>query len=964
MKTKIFLGGAVLVAVVGVWGDAHATVPDPTKTIVTGAYWLPYPVSNPAQYYAYQRIAGAGLDVIITIQKQPADPAPDNTYDFNSQSAMIEKAAATNPPLWVIVERRENADYGIFWDNSPNYSQVDTLMNQSAFLTATNIYGWATWHEPSGYLLHSAQLDLYVRQAAAALAPNSDPQWTTFVGWFDVTQRDSVDKLLGYLDANDYPGDGPEYHRRPVFGVEAYRFRNTPEVEPGCTSFATSSLNYWLGGLRDVVLEHPYQYPWWSIVTVTDYICCCHPNNGPPSKEALRMDVFTHLAWGAKGIFYYTYMHNDDTESSWGDPSSAEHWPGVFNASSGSGYTEVDASDPFNDVYDWITDINEDIDTLKAILGPAEIKRPVVGTPYHYYYESWADDYAEPSSFVDSLVISPVQSGVNAIATPMTISDRDVKYSNYALVVNQWETDVYSNDAAGPINITLTINADSLGGSGDYLIAEDTLSGRWLIANDFVIEDELAAGEAKMYRLWRWDGGNLTIPANTTVKCLTPISISGTVTVGNNVTWETMAGNITIQNGGTLSLGSGVTIPFEQSYGNYRMVVNGGGMLDGASKTASTINGRVEVTGNGATVQDLTINWPDTYGTGYAGVSFSGSSSTSTLLNCRINGYPNQNGVYAVYCYNAGSGLTIRGCTFKNVYAGVYAYNGSDPYLWSVSGSSCGATSSANDVFESTCTWGLYAYLQSEFWAGHNGDPDWVGANNFDRPNNGSSSGGHVYANTTGTQWCDFNYWNGGPDTSKYQASISTSSQCGQFQEKPTRPATEEVRPIIAAIDEAASPVKTGDTTTAVANLENLALEQTETLNGLFVLDRITEITPVDRAAAAVWAVRTSSTNPALQQATAWMLGRITQWKGDPTGAAQWYATVRDYRADDTLAVESKFTEAEVLLGLPDQQGRATKLYTEFLAEAREDNPNRRIAEGRLRAIQSAEADRVGQTSR
>ena len=148
---------------------------------------------------------------------------------------------------------------------------------------------------------------------------------------------------------------------------------------PKCWSFPTSALNYRLHFIRDVVLEHPYEYPWWSIVTITDYVGSCHPLNGPPSKAALRMDVFTHLAWGAKGIFYYTYMHNDNPNSHWGDPNSPQHWLGVFNADASD--STVDASDPFNEKYDWITEINGQIHFLKDILGPAAVRRPVIGRP-------------------------------------------------------------------------------------------------------------------------------------------------------------------------------------------------------------------------------------------------------------------------------------------------------------------------------------------------------------------------------------------------------------------------------------------------------------------------------------------------------------------------------------------------------------------------------------------------------
>ena len=79
--------GIMLVLMAGMWIVAHAAVPDPTKTIVTGVYWAPHPDSAEASsVYDYQHIADAGIDLIITIQ---------NARDFASQSAMIEQAAGT-----------------------------------------------------------------------------------------------------------------------------------------------------------------------------------------------------------------------------------------------------------------------------------------------------------------------------------------------------------------------------------------------------------------------------------------------------------------------------------------------------------------------------------------------------------------------------------------------------------------------------------------------------------------------------------------------------------------------------------------------------------------------------------------------------------------------------------------------------------------------------------------------------
>lgn len=467
-------------------------------------------------------------------------------------------------------------------------------------------------------------------------------------------------------------------------------------------------------------------------------------------------------------------------------------------------------------------------------------------------------------------------------------------------------------------------------------------------------DDEMSYGRLNAYKaVLAAQTGTAHVTANITwYSASTPIY--GSLVVDNGVTMTLaegaslnfLAGTLTVSSGATLVLEEDATLSFYQVVGNYRLIVNGGGTVDGAGAASSTIEGRVEVTGTNATVRDLRIHWPDEYGMGYGIIEMSGSMIGTQVLNCGIDGYPNENNHYGVRCTNTGSYWpVIRGNTFKNVYAGVYAYNGSDPVLYRAGwGDDCGGP--RTNTFENSAIYGLYAYMDSEFQAGDDGDYQ-VGANNFERAS--ALSGYHVYAVSAGIQELEWNYWNGGPDV--YPTYMIPAMTCGAFS-KPGRIATDEVPPLFAAIHDAVASLAAGDTTTALNSLKSLAENQADALDALFVLDKITEIARPEDAGIAVRALRGTQSHPAVQQATAWVLARLVHWNGDRLDAADWYAKARDVSASASLATESKFAEAELLVDIPDHQSRVKTLLERFLAEAAEDNPNRKLAQGWVRGIE------------
>ena len=340
------------------------------------------------------------------------------------QTEMINSAADAG--LYALIQRHDN-NSGTFADSTPSQAEVLSVMNAAVFNNSA-VYGWNTWDEPTfeNHLGEAAQLDSFVRIANQTFLGggyncSGNSQWITFLGWLYPGDDGNFDTLLEHLDENDGTGSG----RRPVFGVSGYRFRQQfddyyPDTTCGQVwAFPIGALNWRMCQVFEAArapgrtyATDPNQYPYWAITRVTDERCFSARTDGPPSEASIRMDVFTRLAWGAKGIFYYTYLHGQ-WNTNWGDSADPFHWLGVY-ASNPQNYQQVRSSDYFNDVYYWIRNINEDIAALKPYLGPAECKRPILARPHHYYpfWTSWADSLVCASSFVDSLCASPIDSDV------------------------------------------------------------------------------------------------------------------------------------------------------------------------------------------------------------------------------------------------------------------------------------------------------------------------------------------------------------------------------------------------------------------------------------------------------------------------------------------------------------------------------------------------------------------------
>ena len=938
--------------------SSYASAFRPDNSILIGAYWIPYPDSSLSWAHQYQRIADANIDAIINVSEDPGNHTKNERLSYNTQTAMTTTASATTPILQTIIQYRNSRGQGTFQDYSPNLTEVNTAMNLFIAQGDTNIYGWNTWDEPGNILVsnaircwESSMLDSMIRVTNQSLS--GDSTWTTFVGWFENSQLDYLKDLLNRLDYHDGVGWG----RRPVFGMMQYRFR---EFTLDSAAFPIVTLNSHCLSLFNLIRENtrlyhdtPNKYPWWSAVHITDEPA--GPYISPPSENALRADVFTRLAWGAKGIFYYSWMRGPD-DLSWEYPDSTGHWPGVYATST-----------TFNDVKTYITNVNEDIRSIRDYIGPAEVKRPIIGKPYTCFTDtawlSYRTIMPTATAFICSLNITPNLTGINALASPMVVENGGSYAGQYVMVVNQYEINGYTGETGGPIGTTLTLNPDSIDGTGSCLRAYDLPDSTRQFVGTFVIKDSLDTGGFRLYGLSKWNGSGLTVDNGDTVYCQAPTTLSGSVTVNGTLRFQgsgqiTCNADITINNGGVVEIGENVTVFLDNSSSPYKKIfVNAGGTLCGKDTTSSIVEGPIKIQGFSTTlesvVENLKVQYFDYYGYGaFGAIEVNNTSSRVSITDCWIDGCTN--GEYGIHAIN--SDPTITGCRFTDLDVGVYAYNGADCILaWYGSYDECSDCSGPNNTFDSDCITGIKAYLNSEYQAG-NQDWSYGGCNNFLRSKN--STGYHVYFVNTNTQNIDINYWKGGVDLYESNGSHYLYVSCPNAITTAPRQATLRVSAILTAIEQASEPAWNGDVTTALTNLRTLALQQDTILNALFVLDRVTEIIEPNVALEHVDAIRQTRTNENLTQSAIWIMARLENRIGNNARAMQWYETVEAGSEESFLTAEATFVRAEHYFNSRDTWNTARILYERFLSKAAEGNPSRDVATRRIRYIQTANQGR------
>jgi hypothetical protein len=518
--------------------------PDINRTIMLVAWAVPHPlapqfeVMDTNSVYHFRHIADAGFNA-VTLPWGAGWDVPGNTLEANKKLLEAARSVMPEDTLWVIaldgtmnqvwVDTDGNAfadttKNGI--DNPRSISAVDWAYGRmkSDIYADDLVMGWYLMSDictfpidrPSYCHFESvSRLDSVVRVAHDRLATQDPeryrPNWMTVAGLFGT--GNSRSRYTDYMDRlNDQMEVAPNSNTMsaPVFGVELYRFRDRSQGA-GC-SYPVTTLNAECHRLWDVADSAGYRHPYWSVTRITDEINIpCPMDDTPPSEEALRTDIFTRLAWGAKGIVYYAYMHHH--MEGWWDPTGPNHWPGVYNdqtvVQDSTGYRATE----LRPLHTWLGNINRDIRHLDPYLGPSVAHRPVMAAPHSGYKKSKFKDTAEhlttPSEFIRAFRLSYVKSSadcwrpvVNAIATPFT-DTTGAEDTHYVLVVNQSECNQSTGEVGGTIDIEIELDVDNLLGVGTYRV-RDLLDGRtWLLERGALpmFTDRLTKGAARMYAI-------------------------------------------------------------------------------------------------------------------------------------------------------------------------------------------------------------------------------------------------------------------------------------------------------------------------------------------------------------------------------------------------------------------------------------------------------------------------------
>ena len=456
-----------------------------------------------------------------------------------------------------------------------------------------------------------------------------------------------------------------------------------------------------------------------------------------------------------------------------------------------------------------------------------------------------------------------------------------------------------------------------------------------------------------------WKGQNLTVGSSQAfeIKEWGTFRIEdATLTLQTGATTSNWDGDFYAQSGGTLSLGSNVTLSLNLESNYKKIYVKPGGTVQGTGHT-SVIAGPVKIEGHSWTlnslVKDVMIRDFDPYGYGNGGIEVNNTSPHAKVEGCLIDGMVNTTikPDYGIHCVAASP--WIVDCVFRDLTEGVYAYNGSDPRMQTDGVESCSECPGPNNVFESTCTLGIHAYLGSEFDAGYRWD-SYGGCNNFLQ-----TSGYHARFVETGTQDLDINHWNGGKNiyTSNASYNIESGGECGSAFSRPAHNQSVEERIVHGRIREAIAPLSARDTVQAVGNLMALAREQADAVDAFFAVDRLAELMTRDELLRTMDVLRADGSGAGIHQAVAFIKARVAIQNRSASETADLYAEVREVSGDSLLIVESKFMQAELLLGVEGRRDEAQALYQQFLQEASSGNPNRKIAAKRLLHVFEVDVD-------
>ena len=428
------------------------------------------------RYLSYDSLKAVGVDAIMnSYPGNKLSPGPELLY------RAARDAGLGYLPMPRTINRQEDLEaYGARYH--ADSVAVRTLMEAPLWNDdAENnpIIGWYTWDDHMNVLDTTDCIianDRIVRDIIRDPSSSAKDSAFTFVG--SPYSPGKTAELIRMLSAT-YEPDRP----RPVFGIQLFRFRRRVSGQ----NWPISALNrhclgYWKAvhdPANRVSGESWREYPYWHFVHMTAENGLIPVFRDPPDTESLRIDVFSKLAWGAKGIGYVTYMHGMPNRRmidrlAWGDVTdSVAYWPGVFTGTESAGYWYASG---FNHVYYAMKTVNAEIHLIAAKLGPAICHVPVVAP------QDPNVGYAEASSFVKSVeIVSYSEFDDRVLVTPFSSPDSAITDERYLMLVNQSEADEWSGLAGGPISVTVELDSAILGGHGTYRFYDMLHDTAWTV---------------------------------------------------------------------------------------------------------------------------------------------------------------------------------------------------------------------------------------------------------------------------------------------------------------------------------------------------------------------------------------------------------------------------------------------------------------------------------------------------
>ena len=491
MKTIWLRTALVAVSVVAI--RAFGAPPDPRTTIHTVAFEPPDWRYHTHPVYRYDSVAAANFTITYathwkhgsstTLESIEGQIARMDTAETNTGKTVYvltrpnDMTGGSYKPTWQDADAADLAEMRAILDS-------DTLDHgqMGGFYFFADARAGAEWH----WACHNIQ---HIRThwdttGTRTAAPNDIVFVLGLLGAANESDG-TLDALLDTIDVF-FPDSGD---LKPVWGIEYYRFRE----DVGCSPFPLHTLNEYCLDLADVYADRGIdfeEYPYWSVTRISREwdLSGVYCSSDVPDEASLRADVFTRLAWGAKGIVYYPFMFTYD-DSTWYDRGSHQCHPGVYDTSSWTSttawydtsetsgeYRTMYYSTAMGDVYYWIKAVNADVLKIRDALGPAIWHEPVVDP-----ISPILSRYTHRSLFISGLDILPGAPGGyenSVLATPLESPDSQERY---LMIVNQSEQNGQNGLVGGPLSVSVTLDPDSLDGLGTYRFKDMLHDSVWTV---------------------------------------------------------------------------------------------------------------------------------------------------------------------------------------------------------------------------------------------------------------------------------------------------------------------------------------------------------------------------------------------------------------------------------------------------------------------------------------------------